>query len=358
MDHRSDLVAFGNMAYDGEGLPIGPLRDVRTGGGVWADAADGLIHRWSSKLGEPDILNLTRRQAYEIKPASKALKAAAQLYVRYLLPLNATEYVRAKLAAPGRPSYDLAQRLLRALDPRHRPACRHPHHPISTMDSGNMAQDHDWDRARSPSCYFLTGVWYWCGYQFLGNLLPDSEWKASPPDPRDQRRETATQRHGRDAGGLRRGRRAGSSGQVQCRPSNCLPATVRMGRRRSAVAHRAIRQPLAGDPADPCRSGSAVAARSAVATRPRAIGVALARSTDSRTLLLIEAILARGGVRPLNERLATDWRDTRLVIAGEIEHASGSTLPLGRRTPSERTVRPCLGMGLGIVVGTQVPSAG
>jgi hypothetical protein len=48
-------------------------------------------------IGQPDILNATRNEVYEIKPLNEMLVGAVQLWLRYLLPLNAASAIAAGL---------------------------------------------------------------------------------------------------------------------------------------------------------------------------------------------------------------------------------------------------------------------
>jgi hypothetical protein len=114
-DHPLSEVLCGDMVFQ-NALPVAPLAMMALGDASWAEVQLGLIHRRTRRVGQPDILDATLRQVFEIKPAAQALEATAQLYIRYLLPLNAIAYARGDPTLPETRALELARLLLRALD--------------------------------------------------------------------------------------------------------------------------------------------------------------------------------------------------------------------------------------------------
>lgn len=87
--HPGNRVVLGPYVA-GPTLVPGGWTTLTNAGGSSFDFLRGALLRGTGRLAEPDILDDTLREVYEIKPLSSWASGLTQLYGRYLLPLNAS----------------------------------------------------------------------------------------------------------------------------------------------------------------------------------------------------------------------------------------------------------------------------
>jgi hypothetical protein len=88
LQHQGNVMIFGQWVAEDEWIGSADRERVDASTnpllGIVKKALVGV-----GKLKEPDILDMTTREVYEIKPATSGVRGLWQLYLRYLFPLNA-----------------------------------------------------------------------------------------------------------------------------------------------------------------------------------------------------------------------------------------------------------------------------
>ena len=86
--HPGHHVITDNLAWSPQEQLLYQLASQAESNSLLASVRDALVAYWTGRVGQPDILDVATGEVYEIKPFSQAADATAQLYGRYLLPLN------------------------------------------------------------------------------------------------------------------------------------------------------------------------------------------------------------------------------------------------------------------------------